>query len=262
MNKETAERIQELFMGAESSLSRTDPEFVEIIANFSQDEVMKANKLTTKEQMLCILSVLLGCQGMGEFQNMLHAALNMGIDPIAMKEVIYQGTAYLGIGRTYDFLTVTNQIMEQHGIELPLAAQATTNEKTRFGDGLTKQVELFGEDMAKRQTDGPLLRRNINRWLADNCFGDYYTRNGLNDQEREMITFCFILAQGGCENQLRGHTAGNFGVGNDKEKLYGIVEQCMPYIGYPRSLNAMNIIDEVARKMENQQPVVISDTKE
>ena len=252
MNKETAERIQKLFIGVESPLNRTDPEFVEIIANFSQDEVIRANKLTEKEQMLCILSVLLGCQGMGEFQNMLHAALNMSMDPIVIKEVVYQATAYLGIGRTYDFLTVTNQVMEQRGIELPLASQATTNEKTRFGDGLTKQVELFGEDMAKRQTDGPVLRRNINRWLADNCFGDYYTRNGLNDQEREMITFCFILAQGGCENQLRGHTAGNLGVGNDKEKLYSIVEQCMPYIGYPRSLNAMNIIDEVSRAMENQ----------
>lgn len=252
MNKETAERIQKLFIGVESPLNRTDPELVEIIANFSQDEVIKANKLTAKEQMLCILSVLLGCQGVGEFQNMLHAALNMSMDPIAIKEVVYQATAYLGIGRTYDFLAVTNQVMEQHGIELPLASQATTNEKTRFGDGLTKQVELFGEDMAKRQTDGPVLRRNINRWLADNCFGDYYTRNGLNDQEREMITFCFILAQGGCENQLRGHTAGNLGVGNDKEKLYSIVEQCMPYIGYPRSLNAMNIIDEVSRAMENQ----------
>lgn len=138
--------------------------------------------------------------------------------------------------------------MEQHGISLPLAPQAITDESTRFEAGLNKQIELFGADMAKRQTDGPVLRRNINRWLADNCFGDYYTRNGLNDQEREMITFCFILAQGGCENQLRGHTAGNFGVGNDKEKLYGVVEQCMPYIGYPRSLNAMNIIDEVAGK--------------
>lgn len=103
--------------------------------------------------------------------------------------------------------------------------------------------------MAKRQTDGPALRRSINRWLADNCFGDYYTRGGLNDQEREMITFCFLLAQGGCENQLRGHTVGNFGVDNDKEKLYSIVEQCMPYVGYPRSLNAMNIIDEVAEKL-------------
>lgn len=249
---DTEKRIHQLFAGVSSTLKRTDPEFAEIIANFSQGEVAEANKLTEKEQMLCVLSALLGCQGMGEFQNMLHAALNAGVDPVAIKEVIYQATAYLGIGRTYDFLMAANQIMEQHGIELPLASQGTTNEKTRFGDGLTKQVELFGEGMAKRQTDGPVLRRNINRWLADNCFGDYYTRNGLNDQEREMITFCFILAQGGCENQLRGHTAGNLGVGNDKEKLYGIVEQCMPYIGYPRSLNAMNIIDEVSGAMEKQ----------
>ena len=225
---DTEKRVQPLFAEVSSSLMKTDPEFAEIIANFSQDEVAKTNKLTKKEQMLCILSVLLGCQGMGEFQNMLHAALHAGVDPVAIKEVIYQATAYLGIGRTYDFLTAANQIMVQHGVELPLAPQATTNAHTRFRDGLTKQVELFGENMAKRQTDSPALRRNINRWLAENCFGDYYTRSGLNDQEREMITFCFILAQGGCENQLRGHTAGNFGVGNDKEKLYSIVEQCVP----------------------------------
>ena len=36
--------------------------------------------------------------------------------------------------------------MEQHEIKLPLATQATTNEKTRFVDGLAKQVELFGEE--------------------------------------------------------------------------------------------------------------------
>ena len=227
MNKKAEERAQKLFAGIDSSLPQTDPEFAEIITNFSQSETITASILTEREQMLCILSALLGCQGMGEFQNMLHAALHTGIDPIAIKEVVYQATAYLGIGRTYDFLTVTNQIMQEHGVKLPLAPQAT------------------------RQTDGPVLRQNINRWLADNCFGDYYTRTGLNDQEREMITFCFLLAQGGCENQLRGHTAGNFGVGNGKEKLYSVVEQCMPYIGYPRSLNAMGIIDEVSKNIEN-----------
>lgn len=252
MNEDLAKRISHLFDGIGNNLQNTDPEWVDIIANFSQKETVSVSRLTQKEQMLCILFALLGCQGMGEFQNMLHAALNMKIDPVAIKEVIYQATAYLGIGRTYDFLVAANQITEQHGIRLPLKPQATTDETTRFEAGLDKQVALFGADMAKRQTDGPVLRRNINRWLADNCFGDYYTRNGLNDQERELITFCFILAQGGCENQLRGHTAGNFGVGNDKEKLYSVVEQCMPYIGYPRSLNAMNIIDEMSKKMENQ----------
>ena len=230
MNRETKERLSKLFEGVENSLHVTDPEWVDIVANFSQNETVIESKLTEKEQALCILSALL-----------------------AIKEVIYQATAYLGIGRTYDYLMAANRIMEQHDIELPLASQATTSNTTRFRDGLAKQIDLFGPGMAKVQTDGPALRRNINRWLADNCFGDYYTRAGLNDQEREMITFCFILAQGGCENQLRGHTAGNFGVGNDKEKLYSVVEQCMPYIGYPRALNAMNIIDEVVEKMESQQ---------
>lgn len=251
MNEELTKRMSHLFDGAESSLQKTDPEWVDMTVNFSQRETTAVSRLTEKEQMLCILSALLGCQGMGEFQNMLHAALNTGVDPVAIKEVIYQATAYLGIGRTHDFLVAANRIMEQHGVKLPFASQATTDESTRYEAGLDKQVALFGADMAKRQTDGPVLRRNINRWLADNCFGDYYTRNGLNDQERELITFCFLLAQGGCENQLRGHTAGNFGVGNDKEKLYSAVEQCMPYIGYPRSLNAMNIIDEISIKMEN-----------
>lgn len=252
MNREAEKRAHELFAGIDCPLSRTDPEFGEILTNFSQEETVRDCKLTRREQMLCILSALLGCQGMGEFRNMLHGALKAGVDPVAVKEVIYQAAAYLGIGRVYDFLLAANRIMEQNGVELPLPGQATTNEETRFGAGLGKQVELFGPDMAERQEEGPVLRRNINRWLADNCFGDYYTRKGLNDQEREMITFCFLMAQGGCENQLRGHTAGNFGVGNDKEKLYSVVEQCMPYIGYPRSLNAMNVIDEVSAAMEKR----------
>lgn len=138
--------------------------------------------------------------------------------------------------------------MEEFRITLPLPSQKTVTEKTRFHDGLEKQVSLFGPGMRKQQIDAPEFS-DINRWLADNCFGDYYTRNGLNDREREMIAFCFILAQGGCENQLGGHTAGNIMAGNDKSKLYSIVEQCMPYIGYPRTLNAMNIIDEVVDQL-------------
>lgn len=67
----------------------------------------------------------------------------------------------------------------------------------------------------------------------------------LTGKERWLCVLSALLAQGGCENQLRGHTRGNLGVGNDKTRLYAFVEQCMPYIGYPRTLNAMNIVDEV-----------------
>ncbi len=100
---------------------------------------------------------------------------------------------------------------------------------------------------------GPEESRHINLWLADNCFGDYYTRKGLTYQQREMITFCFLTAQGGCEPQLTSHAAANMKIGNDKAFLIKIISQCLPYIGYPRSLNAMRCVNEAAKVKEDNQ---------
>ena len=88
---------------------------------------------------------------------------------------------------------------------------------------------------------------SIGRWLAANCFGDYYTRTGLDLRQREMITFCFLLAQGGCEPQLIAHAKGNMNLGNDAAFLKSVVAQCLPYIGYPRSLNANACIEKATK---------------
>ena len=90
---------------------------------------------------------------------------------------------------------------------------------------------------------------HMNRWLAANCFGDYYTRTGLTLVQRELITFCFLFAQGGCEPQLIGHAKGNMNLGNDKDFLIKVVSQCVPYIGYPRSLNAITCINKAAESV-------------
>jgi 4-carboxymuconolactone decarboxylase len=54
-----------------------------------------------------------------------------------------------------------------------------------------------------------------------------------------------LLSLGGCEPQLKGHIEGNLNVGNDKEVLLSAVTQLLPYIGYPRALNAIRCINEV-----------------
>ena len=78
-------------------------------------------------------------------------------------------------------------------------------------------------------------------------FGDYYTHKGLSLPQREMITFCFLAAQGGCEPQLTAHARANMTVGNDRLFLIQVVSQCLPYIGYPRSLNALNCIENASK---------------
>ena len=160
---------------------------------------------------------------------------------------MYQGTAYLGMGRVRPFLRVTNEVFKARGIALPLAPQGTTTRENRREKGTKVQVAVFGPRMNDFWKSGPEESRHINYWLAANCFGDYYTRTGLDLKQREMITFCYLAAQGGCEPQLVAHCKGNFAVGNDKHFLIAVVSQCVPYLGYPRSLNALRCIKEAAK---------------
>ena len=153
-------------------------------------------------------AALLGCQGLDEFKRMLPAALLYVYLLVEVKETVYQATAYLGIGRTYPFLGAVNEILLSRGVSLPLEPQATTTLENRVEMGEQAQVDIFGEHMKGFAESGPEESKHINRWLSGNCFGDYYTRGGLNYQDREMITFCFIAAQGGCEPQLISHAAG------------------------------------------------------
>ena len=83
-----------------------------------------------------------------------------------------------------------------------------------------------------------------------NCFGDYVTRGGLDTKMRELLTFSILLSLGGCEPQLKGHIRGNLNVGNDKRTLLTVITQLLPYVGYPRSLNAIACLNEVVPENE------------
>lgn len=243
------EYYKKMFKGEESELCKSDPEFMEFFKNFAFDEVVNNDDMDDKTRMIAIMAALLGCQGIDAFKAMVPAALNLGVTPVEVKETVYHAAAYLGIGRVFPFINAVNDVFKREGIKLPLEGQSTTTKENRLEKGAQVQVDIFGEGMKDFYKSGPEESRHINRWLADNCFGDYYTRNGLDYKQREMITFCCIAAQGGCEPQLIAHAGGNMKVGNDKQFLIKVVSQCVPYIGYPRSLNALRCINEAADKL-------------
>ena len=228
-------------------LYQTDKEFIERFEHFAYDEVPheEGQQLDDETRYMAILATLLGCMGADEYRVTLTKALDAGLAPIKVKEIVYQATAYLGIGRVLPFLNLTNGILAERGIKLPLEGQNTTDMNERLEKGAQAQVEIFGEHMREAWKAG-----HINRWLADNCFGDYYTRTGLTLAQREMITFCFLSAQGGCEPQLTAHANGNMNMGNDKAFLIRVISQCLPYIGYPRSLNALACVNKAAEARE------------
>lgn len=242
---------ERMFPGYRSKFLETDPESIERFDNFAFDEVVNSDDLDDRTRMMAILATLIGCQGIDEYRAMLPAALNFSVTPVEVKEIVYQAVAYLGIGRVFPFLHAVNEILTARGVKLPLQGQATTTMETRLQGGEQAQLDIFGESMRGFAQSGPAESRHINQWLVDNCFGDYYTRRGLDYAQREMITFCFLAAQGGCEPQLASHAAANMRVGNDKAFLIKVISQCLPFIGYPRSLNALRCVNEAARSRED-----------
>lgn len=224
-------------------LRKTDPEFMERFEQFAFEEVVneEGQQLEDSTRYLAVLAALMGCQGVEAFRVLLPETLEHGLTPVMVKEVVYQAVDYLGFGRMLPFLQAVNQILSDKGVELPLDGQATTTMEDRLEKGAQAQVDIFGEGMKDFWKKG-----HMNRWLAANCFGDYYTRNGLDLKQRELITFCFLAAQGGCEPQLTSHAQGNMKLGNDQTFLIKVVSQCVPYIGYPRSLNAIACVNKAA----------------
>ena len=232
-------------MSDRKSLRETDPEFMERFEDFALREVPEeeGQELDGSTRYLAILATLLGCQGTDAFRELLPDALDAGVTPVMVKETVYQAVDYLGMGRVRSFLDIVNEVLTERGVKLPLEGQATTTMEDRLEKGVDMQVHIFGEQMREAWKGG-----HINRWLGANCFGDFYTRTGLDLKQREMITFCFLAAQGGCEPQLTSHAKGNMNLGNDQAFLVKVVSQCLPYIGYPRSLNAIRCIENAAKQ--------------
>lgn len=112
--------------------------------------------------------------------------------------------------------------------------------------GLSVQKQIFSEDVIDRMYEtAPADELHIQRWLSSNCFGDHYTRGGLDVPTRELLTFVMLVAHGDCDPQVRSHVAANLNVGNDRQALIDILTQLLPFIGYPRTLNGLRAVDDV-----------------
>jgi len=235
----------ELWPDYKSKTKATDPELIEVFDNFAFDEVIGQDNTNTKTRVMMIMASTIGSQALTEFRMMANAALNVGVTPIEVKEIVYQSVPYVGIAKMIDFIYATNEILTERSVKLPLEGQSTTDNQTRLEKGLTKQKEIFGDMIDQLYENSPKDLLHIQHYLSANCFGDYVTRNGLDVKTRELVTLSFLIALGGTESQIKGHIRGNANVGNDRQALINLMTQLLPYVGYPRTLNAINCLNEV-----------------
>jgi 4-carboxymuconolactone decarboxylase len=136
-------------------------------------------------------------------------------------------------------------VFKARNIALPLESQKQVEEEDRFDKGLAVQIEIFGDAIQKMREGTQSNQQHIQYYLSSFCFGDFYTRGGLDLKTRELLTLCIISALGGAEGQVKAHVHGSTNVGHNKETLIAAITHCLPYMGFPRTLNALASINEL-----------------
>ncbi|MFY4725120.1 carboxymuconolactone decarboxylase family protein [Campylobacter jejuni] len=248
-----AKEIFERFFGKVENLSlmQSDKEYFTNYINFAFGESFVKANLKERDYFLIIIASTLASGGENEFSIFVKTAIKNNIKPIEIKEVIYQATPYIGFSKVLDFLMLCNNIFKEAGVAMPLESQDATIESNRKEKGREVQDTIFGKtNITKMIESTPKDKAFINDFLSANCFGDYYTRKVLDLKTRELLTLVYLISHGGLENQTRAHIQGNLNMGQTRESLLNIIAALIPYIGYPKALNAISVLDSLTLKLD------------
>jgi 4-carboxymuconolactone decarboxylase len=102
-NERAQQHHDELFPGHVSTLAQTDPELIEVFDNFAFDEVLRESALDTRTRVMVQLAALIAAHAVNEYRAMLGAALNVGVSPVEVREIVYQAVPYVGMHPAVSF---------------------------------------------------------------------------------------------------------------------------------------------------------------
>ena len=231
-----------LFGGEALTGQGTDPEMMDILQKFIFGEVFQTGELTLKQREMITCITLATMQTLPQLKAHAGAALNVGVTPEELREVMYLTAPFIGFPKMLNAVATVNEVFKERGISLPLEKQGTVTEDNRSKAGKTIQDKLYPGGIASVMEGLPGdMGKDVEQFLTDYFFGEIYSRGALDLQTRELLGYC-VLTTLEAESQLHSHYYGNINAGNSPEALTAAVIQCLPYIGFPAAIKALRII--------------------
>lgn len=236
---------RKLFNGEALGNTGSDPEMMAILQKYIFGEIFTVGDLDIKTREMLTVTSLAVQQTLPQLKAHLNAALNVGATPIELREAIYQCAPFIGFPKTLNALGVLNEVFKERGIETPLKSTATVKENERYKKGLAIQEPLYGNEIYESMQGLPEnMGEDVARFLTEVCFGDFYTREGLEPKTRELLIISILVTTGNTST-LKSHIKGNLKAGNSQETITAAIIQCLPYVGFPNTLASLRTLKEV-----------------
>jgi len=88
---------------------------------------------------------------------------------------------------------------------------------------------------------------DFRRMIIEFAYGDIYSRPGLDNKQRALVTIASLVTQG-VEKQLETHINRGLTAGLTQTEVTEAILQLVPYVGFPRVQNALGVAKKVFQK--------------
>lgn len=221
----------------------------EAVAGYSEfaDEVIYGGiwarpGLALVDRMICTLSALSPLQRLDALGRHIGPALDLGLEPRAIQEVLIQSGLYAGFVTTEASGAIANAVFRQRGIEPPTLPTHSASLDELDAMGRETMAALHGN----RATGGYAAPDNaITGALYPSAirygYGELWSRPGLDRRQRMLVAVAAFTAMG-LEGQLEKFSRSALNVGLSKTEIVEAVIQTGPFGGFPRALNGLAIL--------------------
>ena len=163
-----------LFGGEALTGQGTDPEMMDILQKFIFGEVFQTGNLTLKQREMITCITLATMQTLPQLKAHAGAALNVGVTPEELREVMYLTAPFIGFPKMLNAVATVNEVFKERGISLPLGKQGTVTEETRHEAGKAIQDKLYPGGIASVMEGVPgNMGKDVEQFLTDYFFGRY-----------------------------------------------------------------------------------------
>ena len=195
--------------------------------------------LPMADRMICTLGSLAVFPRLRSLRRHIGAALDLGLTPVAIREVLIQAGLYAGFSAAEETIALAEEICAARGIPLPPDPEedVTLDELSRRGR--ERMESLHGE----RSKDGYAAPGNkvsgaLYGLAIQYGYGVIWFRPGLMPRQRALLAVAAFTALRLPEQMRRfGHSALN--VGATRTEVVEAVIQTAPFSGFPPALNGL-----------------------
>jgi 4-carboxymuconolactone decarboxylase len=203
-------------------------------------EVWKRPDLSTRDRSIVTMAALIAKGQTTELSFYLNRALDSGVKPQEISEIITHLAFYAGWVNAMAAVVVTKDVFAQHNIgsdRLPAASPALLplNEAGEAGRA-TRVNDQFG-----------VMFPGVVQYTTDVLFRDLWLRPDLAPRDRSLVTISALIANGQVA-QLTGHIPIGMNNALTQPEIAEAITHLAFYVGWPNVFSAMPIAKDVFEK--------------